>query len=180
MRWNLDELFDDSFKKELRKKIISLFFRFLRIFILLVIFVQYFYFGVTPTKSMLPTIEENDLAIYLRNAASYERGDIISFSYPYDETISYQKRIVGLSGETIEIKDEQVYIDGVPLNEPYILEAPDYTYEKVLIPDGYVFVLGDNRNNSEDSSYFGPVKTDSIRGKIIFILLPLNHFGPIH
>ena len=114
-----------------------------------------------PTGSMESTIEPGDRLIGFRLAYLFEkpqRGDIIIFEYPVNPEEMYIKRIVALPGETIEIRDAKVYIDGseTALEEPYlkeqwIVENDGLTLE---IPDGYYFVMGDNRNNSLDGRYW--------------------------
>jgi len=104
-----------------------------------------------------------------------QRGDIITLSYPGDPVNkTYVKRIIGLPGETLEIKDEHVFINGTRLTEDYLNYDVDTDPEGVwkLSTDQY-FVMGDNRPNSNDSRFFGPVEKRFIRGKAISRLLPM-------
>ncbi|MHB8375565.1 MAG: signal peptidase I [Dehalococcoidia bacterium] len=80
-----------------------------------------------------------------------QRGDVIVFKFPLDPTRDFIKRVIGVPGDTVEIKGGKVYINGGPLVEPYELSAPSYTYAPKTVPPGEYFVLGDNRNNSYDS-----------------------------
>ncbi len=114
-----------------------------------------------PTGSMENTIQPGDRVIGNRLAylnSDPQRGDIVIFKYPVNEKEIYIKRVIGLSGETIEIKDAKVYINGnpQPLYEPYLKEewvvASDGLF--LNIPEGYYFCMGDNRNNSADSRYW--------------------------
>jgi len=119
-------------------------------------------------QAMRPTLKPNDRALMLKRFGELQRGDIVVFLYPQDQTKSYIKRIVGLPGETIEIKDGKVYINGNQIEEPYL--SPDYASQDtmpapVAIPPDNYFVLGDNRNNSSDSRYWGPVPRKLIYGK---------------
>lgn len=123
--------------------------------------------------SMLPNFESGQFLIVSR--ASYligepQRGDIVVFHYPGDPHEDYIKRLIGMPGETVEIRDTVVYINGVALVEPYINEpctlalCPDE--EWVLANDEYFF-LGDNRNHSSDSRRFGPVHRRYVVGRVL-------------
>ena len=89
------------------------------------------------------------------------------------------KRVIGLPGDTLEVKDGLVYINGVALEEDYILEAPDYSYGPVTIPQGQYFMLGDNRNNSKDSHMWNYpfIDREAIIGKAIFCYWPISRIG---
>jgi signal peptidase I len=83
------------------------------------------------------------------------RGDVIVFRYPGDTSRDFIKRVIGVPGDTVEVKDGTVFINGAPLKEDYILSAPNYTYGPKTVPEGNYFVLGDNRRNSFDSHAWG-------------------------
>jgi len=134
-------------------------------------------------NSMNETLKNMD--ILLTNQVQYrvkdfERGDIIVFKSI--ENTNYIKRIVGVAGDTVKIVDGKVYINGLMLEEDYISEV-DYTSEdlEVFIPEGKVFVLGDNRNNSTDSRHWtvGLVDEFVILGKSYVRLYPFNKVGSI-
>lgn len=104
-----------------------------------------------------------------------ERGDIIVFKFPEDETKDYIKRVIGLPGETLEIREKIVYINGEPIDEPYAMHTK-YTMQPirdnfgpVTIPEGEFFVMGDNREGSFDSRWWGTVKRQKIVGKALVI-----------
>lgn len=113
-----------------------------------------------------------------------ERGDVVVLNPPVDSDKPYIKRIIGLPGETVVIQDGHVYIDGVMLDEEYI-DGPITNCTgradncEVTVPEGYVYVLGDNRGNSSDSRSFGVVAIDEIQGKAFFTNWPLDAIGPI-
>jgi signal peptidase I len=118
---------------------------------------------------------QNETAIYLFQGP--QRGDVVVFHYPPDPTRDYIKRVIGLPGETVEIRAGQVWIDGRALVEPYVREPAQYTMSPRLIgPDEY-FVLGDNRNNSSDSHVWGPVPRSLIVGKAWIRYWPLKDIG---
>jgi signal peptidase I len=93
------------------------------------------------------------------------RGDIIVFKFPRDLSRPFIKRIIALPGETVEIHDGRVSIDGEALDEPYLIDAPRYSIPAETVPTGNYFVLGDNRNNSSDSHVWGMVPEENIIGR---------------
>ncbi len=100
--------------------------------------------------------------------------EAIGLSVPRSEFI---KRVIGLPGERVEIIDNQVLIDGVPIDEPYLKAGsvmPDFG--PIIVPRGQMFVMGDNRNASQDSRYFGAVATDTIVGRAFVIMWPVDHW----
>ncbi|NMA68197.1 MAG: signal peptidase I [Desulfitobacterium sp.] len=139
---------------------------------------------IVPTGSMLPTIQLQDRLIFdkffYRNQP-LQRGDIVMLTAPEGsgETDDLVKRIIGLPGETIEIRDGQVFIDEIPIEEPYLKEPPDYEYGPVKIPEGMYVVLGDNRNNSKDSHVWGFVPEKNIQGKVLIRYWPLENWGKL-
>ena len=111
-----------------------------------------------------------------------QRGDVIIFNPPVESEIPYIKRVIGLPGDTVEIKDGTVSINGTPVNEPYILQEPPQNnndYGPIALSDDEYFVLGDNRNNSSDSRSWGPIKRNDIIGKTWFIYWPPSKWGVI-
>lgn len=103
------------------------------------------------------------------NVSRIERGDIVQFRYPKDPERFYVKRIIGLPGDTVEIKDGGVFVNGALIDEPYI--DPEYNQVKLtlppqVIPSGHYYVLGDNRDNSSDSRYWGTVEEGLIEGRL--------------
>ena len=138
--------------------------------------------------SMFATLDDNDYLI--ANKIDYrlhapQRGDIVILRPPTTNSTDFIKRIIALPGERLLIRDGVVYINGHKLDEPYLPEAwtEDNTWnggvESVIPPNEY-FVMGDNRNRSQDSRFFGPISRDRIDGKAWFRIWPLGKFGNIY
>lgn len=133
--------------------------------------------ATVPTSSMEKTIMTNDRVIGFRlayNSTDPVRGDIVIFKYPDDEKILYIKRVIGMPGETLEIHDGGVYVDGALLNEPYLDMATDGEFGPYVIPEGHYFMMGDNRNNSADSRFWENtyLSRDKIVGKAVLRYWP--------
>ena len=147
-----------------------------------------------PSLSMAPTLEKGDRVLV--NKLSYRlhdvnRGDVVVFERPEDEAASdihdLIKRVVGLPGEEIVIKDGGVYVDGERLEEGYLPDdvatSTDTTPYKCTdddpceVPEDRVWVMGDNRGDSRDSRFFGPIEESSIVGRAFVIVWPLDHIG---
>jgi signal peptidase I len=116
-----------------------------------------------------------------------ERGDVIVFTPPppgLDKP--YIKRVIGMPGDTVEVRNEGVFVNGIQLDEAYVGGKPsicqpswDYCNTPVIIPDGTVYVMGDNRTDSEDSRFFGPVPAENIIGKAWIVYWPTEVWGPV-
>lgn len=111
-----------------------------------------------------------------------ERGDIIVFKFPDKEPNNppkdYIKRVIGLPGDRVVIEDGITSVNSVPLVEDYIAQKPTIDYN-VIVPEGHLFVMGDNRNNSYDSRYWGFMPLENLKGQAVLSYLPLNRIGPI-
>ena len=160
--------------------------------LLIAVVVRYFLFTpiVVDGESMMPTLKDGDKMIV--NKIGYRFGepkrfDIVVFHAP--EGKDYIKRVIGLPGEHIEYKDDQLYINGEPVDEPYLDEyksqltegqlTQDFTLQDIdpnmdVIPEGYVFVMGDNRRYSKDSRHIGVISEDDIIGKTSIVFWPLS------
>ncbi|SHF02080.1 signal peptidase I . Serine peptidase. MEROPS family S26A [Caldanaerobius fijiensis DSM 17918] len=137
-----------------------------------------------PTGSMLDTIQLNDKFIVNKFIYRFEpikRGDIVVFKYPDNPSVNYVKRVIGVGGDVIDIKDGKLYINGELKYEPYIREPMVGNFGPYKVPKDHFFVMGDNRNDSSDSRYWVHkyVSREAIIGKVVFRILPLNRIGPI-
>ena len=130
--------------------------------------------------SMIPTLHDNDrvaiekISLYSK---SFKRGEIIILDPGEKGHGLYIKRLIALPGDRLQIKEGNVYINGEKLNEPYLSTGTEtYAEEDIdmVIPEGYVYVLGDNREISEDSRYIGPIPFDHIKGHAIFKVFPFS------
>ncbi|MFE6167162.1 signal peptidase I [Viridibacillus arvi] len=159
--------------------------------------IRYFLFTpiVVDGESMMPTLENGDRMIV--NKIGYKIGDLQRFDivvFHAPEKKDYIKRIIGLPGDQLEYKNDQLYINGKAIAEPYLQQYKDeITDEGTLtedftladieqldkIPDGYVFVMGDNRRYSKDSRHIGIVKIDDIIGKTNIVFWPFDQIGTV-
>ncbi|HTL90585.1 MAG TPA: signal peptidase I [Leptolyngbya sp.] len=140
-----------------------------------------------PSGSMEPTLQINDRLIIDKLSYDFtnpQRGDVIVFNPT--QTLQQQnfhdafiKRVIGLPGETIQVKGGQVWVNGSPLKEQYIEAQPNYQWGPVTVPANAYLVLGDNRNNSYDSHYWGFVPRKDIIGKAIVRYYPFNRVGEL-
>jgi signal peptidase I len=140
------------------------------------------YFGINAISarvrvdgfSMNPTLQNGEYVLVSRLSYKLDipkRGDIIVFSFPVDQRQDLIKRVIGLPGETVSIQNNSVKIDGLSLQEPYIAQAPLYSGEWI-VPEGNLFVLGDNRNDSKDSHQWGLLPVENVIGKALMIYWP--------
>lgn len=136
-----------------------------------------------PSRSMEPILLINDRIIVTKFSYWYEepqRGDIIVFRFPKDTSKHLVKRVIGMGGEIISIRNNQVYINGKLLDEPYINNEKYQDFGPVVVPDGHYFVLGDNRDSSEDSRSWGYVPARLVVGKAQYRYWPLSRVGKIY
>ena len=133
-------------------------------------------FYAVEMDSMAPTIQQGD-CILIVDRPSYERGDIIVFNDPVTPGAYLTKRIVGVGGDTITVEGSVLHVNGEPMDEPYITERMDYSMWPFTVPMGEVFVLGDNRNASDDSyAWWRAVPVNEIRGRVLQVYFPFDRF----
>lgn len=140
---------------------------------------------VIPTESMVPTVMPGDRIFGVRIVYRFkdpESREIIAFRPPPAATDgepspSYLKRVIAVAGDTVEVRNGRVYLNGTAMAEPYIAATPDYEYGPVRVPDGMLFVLGDNRRNSKDSHRWGFLPRKNVQAKAVLRFWPLNRFG---
>ncbi|OQY26902.1 MAG: signal peptidase I [Anaerolineaceae bacterium 4572_5.1] len=133
-------------------------------------------------SSMEPTLHNGEFILVSKvgyKLGEPERGDVVVFDFPRNITQEYIKRVIGLPGEHIRVDGGQVYVDGQPVTEPYIQAAPMYQGDWD-VPEGMIFVLGDNRNNSSDSHNWGMVPMENLVGKALFIYWPPEYWGSVN
>lgn len=141
-----------------------------------------------PSSSMEPTLEINDRLI-IEKVSKYfqkpQRGDVMVFN-PTD-TLKEQnfkdafiKRVIGVPGDKIEVKNQQVYVNDRKIEENYIAKPPNYDFGPVTVPNNQYFVLGDNRNDSYDSHYWGFVPEENMIGRAVVRFWPLDRVGTLN
>ena len=129
--------------------------------------------GVSVVKgdSMLPTLKDGELTAYVRIVPEYRRGDIVSVRMPSGEY--YVKRIIAVGGDTVDVRDGRLYVNGKELDEPYAQGETQLPENGIEVPytveAGKVFVVGDNREVSVDSRTFGAVLTKEVQGRLLFV-----------
>lgn len=134
--------------------------------------------------SMSPELGDGERILvnkFLYHFGDIHRGDVVVFWYPEDPSLSFIKRVVGLPGETVEIRDGVVYVDGERVAEDYVSgeNADRRSYPATAIRPGHYFVLGDNRKGSNDSRSWGFVPERYIYGKAFLRIWPLGHVGSV-
>ncbi|UUX33621.1 signal peptidase I [Fundicoccus culcitae] len=140
-------------------------------------------------RSMDNTLQDGERLVMLK-LADIERFDVVVVPPPNAPEKLYVKRVIGMPGDTIEFRDDMLILNGQPLEEPYLAEMQaqvegNFTYDMTLeertgvtqVPEGQIFVMGDNRRNSTDGRSFGFINLEDVRGEADFIHWPLSEFG---
>ena len=177
-----EEIVIDSFTKKILKAIII----YLNLAIIFVVLFQtVFMLSFIPSGSMEGTIQTNSIVfstMYDVEEEDLERYDILTFIAPDDPEITYIKRLIGLPGETIEVKEGKVYADGVELDDSFIKDSQNQAGDGIYtVPEDCYFFMGDNRNNSNDSRFWNNpyVPIDNIRAKAKCILFPFSNVSSL-
>lgn len=152
---------------------------------ILVALIAAFFVRTLPVSgpSMEPRVDSGELVLI--NTLAYrfslpKRDDIVAFRHVSDGTSElFIKRVIGLPGDRVRIDHGVVFVNGAPLNEPYVVHADTRTFPEVTVPPQSVFVLGDNRANSEDSRFFGPVRDGDLYGRALAGLWPPANLGAL-
>jgi signal peptidase I len=142
-----------------------------------------------PSDSMIPTLEIGDRLVVEKVSYRFRPpayGDVVVFDPPsqlqmqgYAKDQAFIKRVIGTPGQVVQIQNGKVYLDDQPLQEPYIAEPPAYSWGPATVPDGAVFVMGDNRNNSNDSHVWGFLPEKNMIGRAWFRFYPFKKVGLI-
>jgi signal peptidase I len=132
--------------------------------------------------SMEPTLDDGQYLLINKIGEHFhqpERGDIIVFQYPLDPTKSFVKRVIGVPGDTVEVRDRETIVDGKALQEPYIKAPANGIYPRTTVPPNEYFVMGDNRNNSSDSRSWGMLPANDIIGEAWVSYWPPKEWGTV-
>ncbi len=137
-----------------------------------------------PSGSMIPTLEVGDRVLVLKfwyamPKVEPKRGQIAVFKYPVDPRRDFVKRIIGLPGDNVEIRNGTVYVNGKEVFEPYVKNKDTFDMPSQTVPEKSYLCLGDNRPNSQDGRFWGYVPRNFFRGPAVFRYWPLNRIGPI-
>jgi len=137
-----------------------------------------------PTPSMVPTIQVND-RLYVEKLSprfsKLKRGMIVTFVAP-EQTGRKDylvKRLIGLSGDVVSITDGKLYVNNIEVDEPYLNEPMLSGFPEYTVPEGKLFLLGDNRNHSQDSRSWGSIDESCVKGQALFIYYPFSHAGSL-
>ncbi|MDD4837467.1 MAG: signal peptidase I [Dethiosulfovibrio sp.] len=130
--------------------------------------------------SLIPTLLPGDRVLVCKFWYYFQepkRGQVFVFKYPVDPKRDFVKRLIGLPGDKLEIKQGQVLINDRPIEEPYVVFPDAFSMEPVKVPEGHYFAMGDNRPNSQDSRFWGFVPENNVRGPVFFRYWPITRIG---
>ena len=161
-------------KSELREIIESIVIAVILALVIRAFVVEAFYI---PSGSMEPTLQVGDRILvnkFIYRFRDIQHQDLVVFKYPLDPDRDFIKRVIGIGGDNIQIEDGMVLVNEEPLDENYLENRAYNDYGPVAVPEDHFFVLGDNRNNSEDSRYWGFVPRKNMVGEAFVIYWPLD------
>ena len=133
--------------------------------------------------SMVPSLQNGEYLLINKIGLHFhqpQRGDVIVFQYPLDPSKNFVKRVIGVAGDTVEVRNHQTIVDGKVLKEPYINGAQNGYFPPTVVPKGDYFVMGDNRNNSSDSRSWGMLPAHDIIGEAWIAYWPPHEWGLVH
>ncbi len=133
-------------------------------------------------NSMQSTLHDNEYMIVTKYQYLFsdpERFDVVICRYPGRGNTNFVKRVVGIPGDTIEVRNQMLYVNGEAIEEDYIDHKPDYNYGPVTVEEGHYFVLGDNRSNSNDSHIIGQLERNQIVGQVRLVAWPFSDIRTI-
>lgn len=152
--------------------------------------VRFFFFEPVKVdgRSMDATLKNGEIMLVTKmeyHLGDPERFDVVICHYPDRGKVNFVKRVVGLPGDTVEMKDGYLYVNGIKYEEEYLVHRPDYRYiydgmTSYTVPEGMYFVLGDNRSNSNDSHIIGPISRKMIKGKVQYVFFPFDQIREIN
>jgi signal peptidase I len=149
--------------------------------VVLAFFIRYYIVELYMVEgpSMRPTLLNGERLVvnkFIYRFKVPQRGDVLVFRYPKDPSRDFIKRVIAVPGDTIEMKDGRIFLNSQLQNEPYILERTRGSFPLKEVPEGHLFVMGDNRNNSEDSRFsdVGFVPYELVKGKAVVVFWPLD------
>ena len=180
------QFIDNSFRQTVKENSITIAIALIVSFLIRVAIAEPRYI---PSESMFPTLEIGDRVIVEKVSYRFgdiHRGDIIVFRSPpqlqefgYEANQAFIKRAIAYGGETVAVTNGIVYVNERPLTENYIAQLPQYDLLPVTIPEGQLFVMGDNRNNSNDSHIWGFLPQNKVIGHAVFRFWPLSRIGRV-
>ena len=169
-----------------RVKILSVWLRDMVISLAIACFIIIFLYQPVKVEgtSMMPSLADQERVFvnkFVYRLEPIQRGDVVVFRYPRDPSKSFIKRVIGLSGDHIQIDAGRVFVNGQLLNEDYVPAAyeDERSYQEIVVPPNSYFVLGDHRSLSNDSRDFGPVNQSYIYGKAVFGYWPVDKMGRV-
>jgi signal peptidase I len=150
---------------------------------IVLVFYVFFSSAVVDGESMMPTLDNGDYLLITHGAKTLQRGDIIVTGVlEKSGPVELVKRVIALPGDTVEIKDDTAYVNGTvePARGQVVLASYSVSRPPYVVPQGYIYVMGDNRPVSEDSRYLGPVPLSGLKGRAVAVFAPITRIKFVH